>query len=226
MRKLRASRARLFRSGQALAQSSLSRVRGPPRRRTRQVQVTVDLVQGTRKRGRRDKTFRIAESRRKVSWTKCFAAGGRSVWGRVGRGSGEGAVGVNGVAGRRRGFSRCAQHEDSRARVGCRTRLKRVAVGVRRGGFGSAARRGYGPPQRGYSASSRVRTLPQQGHRGRSGSSSWGSAQPGSVPWVGWPKALKRSTSLRGFVVSGRVSRISSTHARWDRLRFDGCQSP
>ncbi len=33
---------------------------------------------------KRDKTFRIAQPMRKVSWPKCFAAGGRSVRVRVG----------------------------------------------------------------------------------------------------------------------------------------------
>jgi len=37
----------------------------------------------------RDKTFRIAKPMRKVSWTKCFAAGGRSVGGGL-----EGGVGI------------------------------------------------------------------------------------------------------------------------------------
>jgi hypothetical protein len=51
-----------------------------------------------------DKTFLIAEPMRKVSWTKCFVAGGESVGGRMGRMDMGGAVVATGAAQQRREF--------------------------------------------------------------------------------------------------------------------------
>jgi len=64
---------------------------------------------------------------------------------------------VNGAAGLVGNCSVRAQHEESR---GARP-LRSVAEQGRRGVFRSTAADGYGPPQRGYSPSNRVRALSQ-----------------------------------------------------------------
>ncbi len=71
-----------------------------------------------------DKTFRIAQPMRKVSWTKCFAAGGRSVRGQVGTEGAEGAVGTKGERNQEVDSLPCAQQEESRVRIRFRTRPK------------------------------------------------------------------------------------------------------
>jgi hypothetical protein len=80
------------------------------------------------------------------------------------------------------------------------------ACGAQRGGrggggrLGSAMPEGYGPPQRGYSPSKRVRRLPQEGHRGQGASSSFGSGKAGSAGCGGWAKSSNRSASLGGLL--------------------------
>ena len=88
-----------------------------------------------------DKAFRIAKPMRKASWTKCFAAGGRSVRGQIGTESAEGAVGAKGRRDREANSLPCAQHEDIRVRIRFRTRLK-----GRSGCFTSRTRHDYGTP--------------------------------------------------------------------------------
>ena len=115
-----------------------------------------------------DKAFLIAQPMRKADWTRRFAAG----WGSAG-------MPMAIVEGNQTVRSALARENDREITPGARSGIATASLGARRYGtivslsalqvtLASALR----PPNRGYSPSSRVRQLPQWGHRGNSASGS------------------------------------------------------
>jgi hypothetical protein len=117
-----------------------------------------------------DKAFLIAKPMRKADWTRRFAAG----WGSAGVpmaifGGGQTVRSGSARENDQGEYSRCAQRYRDRVLGG----LEDAVQLFRYRRFRLLSRRNYGPPNRGYSPSSRVRQLPQWGHRGNS--ASWSS---------------------------------------------------
>ena len=113
-----------------------------------------------------DKAFRIAKPMRKASWTKRFAGG----WGERRGANGDGGSGGEGWREWAGGVSEKSLPMRAALEKPRPLWLENAASRCRNRCFRLPTRQGYGTPKRGYSPRSRVRQLPQWGHRGRAAS--------------------------------------------------------